>query len=731
MDIPEYAESLVWKVPIVKNKKNPMKNYKKDQPENKDKFNNKFFGEYDGNWGFYTAENKIAIIDFDCRQNKKPKILKILNKNHNTLIIETKNGFHVYYKINGEFPNKTSHFKNLGYSKTLKKFYPQNTTKFGGFLEGIDVIAGTNVLVVGENSIINNHIYKAINKNPIKEINRESFNSILQSYLLKKPKRIRSGFIEIFKGNIDPNDLSQETGEKEFVYWKNLYIEALQVCKVEPEYLLDGLEFKNKGFDRNKTLNQIRSTHDPRLPENGYILTPEVYNKYFPSNKIRIPKKQTAKINKKEEHIETIVAKEVIERHQILTLEDSGEFTIYEKGKYLDPKICKFKIKKYINDVLKKRFPKKHLKANLPAIELEIKVRTLIDSQKFDANPDIINCLNGFYDIKKRTFTKHSNNKTLKTFIQIPINYDPNAECDAINKFLHEVVGEEFTPVMYAFIGYCMLPTVKHQKAVLLKGSGANGKSTLIDLIRTAVGNNNCSGVSLQAIGKRFQNVRMRGKLLNAVGDISNEKIKLSGPLKDAIAERVLTSDIKHYTAGSWINTTKHIFSCNEIPIPYDESFAFFRRWFLIKCINIFKGENKDPNMIDKITTPEELSGLLNKGIEGIARLEKEGGFDDDYTEWVKKNWLEELHPFEEFFQNEMFLNSNYWCDKQEFIKQFNKYWENKGYKPLLVGRITGKLYYEGIKQVKGSRRAESGQEYQGMSFKDDVRKIKLIANTK
>jgi len=719
MDIPKYSEDLIWKVPLIKNKKSPIKNYKKDSPDNKNKFNKQFFGEHDGNWGFYTKENRIAVMDFDCRDGKKKEVIKLINKKHDTKIIETPHGFHVYYKINGEFPNKTLHYKNAGYSKTLKKFWNKNQTKYGNKLEGIDIIAGTNVLVVGENSIINNHIYKGINNKPIKVIERESWDSILSSYLIKHPRSMREGFTKIFRGEIDPNELANKTGKSEFVYWKFAYVEALTVCQIEPQYLLDGLEVNNRGFDRKTTETQLHSTNSP---EDKDLMLNETYNEYFPKDRIKIKRK---KEETNEEHMEIVVAKEVIGRHQILTFEDSGEFTIYENGKYLNPKICKFKVKKYISDVLQKRFPKRHLKANLPQIELEIKIRTLINSQKFDANPDIINCLNGFYNSKTEIFTKHNKNKPLKTFIQIPIEYNPEAKCPTINKFLGEVVGNDFIDIMYAFIGYCMLPTVKYQKAVLLKGTGANGKSTLIDLIRAAVGDDNCSGVSLQSIGKRFQNVRMRGKLLNAVGDISNEKIKLSGFLKDAIAERMLSGDIKHFNAGSWINTTKHAFSCNEVPIPYDESYAFFRRWFLIKCPRVFKGENKDPNMIDKITTPEELSGLLNRCIVGITQLEKEGGFDDSYTEWVRRNWLEELHPFEEFFQEYMYLNSNYYCDKQEFITCFNEYWKKKGYKPLLAGKITRKVYYEGIKQVKGSRRAESGQEYQEMSFKDDVRKIK------
>ena len=41
----------------------------------------------------------------------------------------------------------------------------------------------------------------------------------------------------------------------------------------------------------------------------------------------------------------------------------------------------------------------------------------------------------------------------------------------------------------------------------------------------------------------------------------------------------------------------------------------------------VFTEENADPNIIEKLTTEDELSGLLNWSLEGLNRLIERGHF--------------------------------------------------------------------------------------------------------
>jgi putative DNA primase/helicase len=58
-------------------------------------------------------------------------------------------------------------------------------------------------------------------------------------------------------------------------------------------------------------------------------------------------------------------------------------------------------------------------------------------------------------------------------------------------------------------------------------------------------------------------------------------------------------------------NTAKLIFSTNKIPDSYDKSYAYFKRWLILSFDKVFHGITKDTNLINKLTTPEELSAML------------------------------------------------------------------------------------------------------------------------
>ena len=57
-----------------------------------------------------------------------------------------------------------------------------------------------------------------------------------------------------------------------------------------------------------------------------------------------------------------------------------------------------------------------------------------------------------------------------------------------------------------------------------------------------------------------------------------------------------------------------------------------------------------DPSIIDKITTDEELSGLLNLALDGLARLQKNKGFSySKGTSEVKDMWIRKSDSFTAF----------------------------------------------------------------------------------
>ena len=119
------------------------------------------------------------------------------------------------------------------------------------------------------------------------------------------------------------------------------------------------------------------------------------------------------------------------------------------------------------------------------------------------------------------------------------------------------------------------------------------------------------------------------------------------------------------------------LYSCNKLPQTKDKSSAFYRRWRMYICDAIFE-DNKDVNILEKITTPEELSGLFNRAIEGIERLIKNKGFPDTEAE-VKEMWELESNPMAEFILKRCVREVGVEIKSRDLFDAFNKFRSENG----------------------------------------------------
>ncbi len=101
----------------------------------------------------------------------------------------------------------------------------------------------------------------------------------------------------------------------------------------------------------------------------------------------------------------------------------------------------------------------------------------------------LINLQNGTFQITKdsqriRDFSA----KDFLTYI-LPFEYDESANCPIFQTFLYRVLPEkELQHILAEFFGYIFTKGLKMEKALLLYGSGANGKSVVFDVINALLG---------------------------------------------------------------------------------------------------------------------------------------------------------------------------------------------------------------------------------------------------
>ena len=484
--------------------------------------------------------------------------------------------------------------------------------------------------------------------------------------------------------------------------------------------------------------------------------------------------------NKIEDQTERTIAKSVIEELKIATPSELDIITIYKDGiSILDIKdtFVKPYIKKYANETIlldaKGKNPKKYrLSISRQNMIIDfIKSLTYCSLKDFDSNDRIINVENGLYFLdgykvvakkeesdgfretndgeriyyKIKHFKQHKNlKKPYKSFIQIPVNYDPGAENLEIDQILVDIVGFEDVKLIYEMMGYFLASYVKFSKAFMLYGETGTGKTTIINIIRQFFGKQNISGVELQKLDDPFQIEKTRNKLINIFDDLSSKPIKFVGNFKGLVTNSSMRGSIKHVQGEiEWDNRCKGLFACNTLPTIKDYlTNAFYKRWVLIPCYEDFKEKGKeDTNIRDKKYSEGEKSGLLNKLLQALKRLEERKNFPEVWQdiEFVKNHWNMDINPVKLFVDDNCEIGEeSYELDKGLLLTELNKYREKKQVKPIKQNSLTRSLNKLDMrigrpikvnKQTKSIVKFPSGDKYKYIRFKEEYKMSNLKPN--
>ena len=99
------------------------------------------------------------------------------------------------------------------------------------------------------------------------------------------------------------------------------------------------------------------------------------------------------------------------------------------------------------------------------------------------------------------------------------------------------------------FFGLTLTRDTRFQKFLILNGCGGTGKSTLIRLIESIVGDENTAHVSLSELSERFATYGLKGKLLNTCADIETSVLGETAVIKKLVGEDTIRAERKGHDA--------------------------------------------------------------------------------------------------------------------------------------------------------------------------------------
>jgi len=242
---------------------------------------------------------------------------------------------------------------------------------------------------------------------------------------------------------------------------------------------------------------------------------------------------------------------------------------------------------------------------------------------------------------------------------QLPVEFDPDADADEWKAFVGEVVETEKIDAVQEYVGYTLhRGGMPFSKALLLVGSGANGKTTFLNVVRELLGDEYTTTKPVHKFDEDNHVADLYGALANIDADLSEGSLSSEGiaTFKRLVGGDTIDARKLYEDAFSFKPTAKHLYACNQVPdvstYVSDHDIAFWRRWIVVEFPAYFpeRSEKRDPDLEDRLTTDDALAGVLNWAIDGWARLRDQDRFTNvenhDETRRLWQSWGESVDKF-------------------------------------------------------------------------------------
>lgn len=252
-----------------------------------------------------------------------------------------------------------------------------------------------------------------------------------------------------------------------------------------------------------------------------------------------------------------------------------------------------------------------------------------INVDTINKHDGLINVRNGMLDFKTRQLLPHS--PDYLSFAQLPVLYDANADSSAIDQFLAQVLPVDTVDVFWEYVGSIFVRNHYWPKAFLsIVGPKDCGKSKVLEwAINFLGGKVNVTSRSFVSLADdRFAAAELFGKLANIKDDLSSREAQDCSKIKELTGDTTATTGEHKFKAPfTFKNLARFIFTSNAHLAVRNPDDAYFARAIIIECSRVFLPHEQDLEIVDKLSTPQNLSGGLLRVLSGLERLQKQRGF--------------------------------------------------------------------------------------------------------
>jgi putative DNA primase/helicase len=300
----------------------------------------------------------------------------------------------------------------------------------------------------------------------------------------------------------------------------------------------------------------------------------------------------------------------------------------------------------------------------------------------FDCHPYLLNVANGTVDLRTGELRPHRREDLHMRLA--PVAYKPKAPCPQWLAFLARITNqdEDLIGFMRRAVGYSLTGDTSEQCFFLLHGSGANGKSTFIEVLRALLGDYARQADASTFLHKDYDNVRNDLARLAGVRFVSAVEVAEGRRLAEVLVKQItggdtITARFLYREHFEFDPTFKVWLAANHKPEIRGTDYAVWRRIRLVPFAVTIPKEEQDKRLLQKLKA--ELPGILAWAVQGCLEWQREGLCEPGEVQAATAAYQEEMDPLGSFLTECCTLSPRVQTPASDLFDTYTKWCQENG----------------------------------------------------
>lgn len=332
-----------------------------------------------------------------------------------------------------------------------------------------------------------------------------------------------------------------------------------------------------------------------------------------------------------------------------------------------------------------------------------------VSLNQFDGDTMLLGVQNGVLDLRHGRLLAVSPDLLVSS--RCAVAFDGGAECPMFMRFLEQVQPDkEMRAFLQRWVGYCLTGSAQEQKFAFFYGHGANGKSVLVELVASLLGDYSRKIPTEMLMqhqrspqGPSPDIVALKGRRFVYANETEEGRRLAEARIKDMTGGDTMTGRVPYGKADiTFTPTHKLVIVGNHRPEITDNSFGMWRRVALVPFDVTVPESERDARLLDKLK--QEGPGILNWSLDGLREWRRAGLQVPKKIEAATAAYRDEQDLIGEWISEHCDTGAGRSQKKQDLYHAYRSWALTNGHHPVAQARLTRRLTERGYPLLPDKR---------------------------